>query len=72
MMVVAEGQLFKPMSDTQKNELTDEICIYESLILKTIGFELEIDTPYLYLRDFMKALYPQNEMQFANNIGKLA
>jgi hypothetical protein len=60
------------MSDTQKNELTDEICICESLILKTIGFELEIDTPYLYLRDFMKALYPQNEMQFANNIGKLA
>lgn len=52
------GQLFKPLTDHQKNELTDEICVAECQILKTVKFELEISIPYNYLKEFFEALYP--------------
>ena len=47
------------MTDAQKNELTDEICVAECLILKTVKFALEVSVPYNYIRQFFEALYPQ-------------
>lgn len=57
------GQLFKPMSDAQKNELTEQICIWECQILKVIGFKLELDMPYSYIKEFSNALNQPQEMQ---------
>jgi hypothetical protein len=51
------------MSDAQKNELTEQICIWECQILKVIGFKLELDMPYSYIKEFSNALNQPQEMQ---------
>ena len=61
------------MTDQQKNELTDEICTAECLLLKTIGFELELQLPYVFLKDFIEALYPQETFSHSyRNIGNVS
>ena len=46
------------MTDQEKNDVQEEMCIAESLLLKTIDFELEMKSPYMFTKEFTECLYP--------------
>lgn len=45
------------LSDQILNKLKEQICIAEANVLKTIGFDFEITTPYDYLESLIRKYY---------------
>lgn len=54
---IYDYKIMEMLNDSILSRLREQVCIAESNVLKTIGFNFEIPTPYDYLEPLIRKYY---------------
>ena len=59
---IYDNKINEMLDDLILNKLREQVCIAESNVLKTIGFDFEIITPYDYLETLIRKYYNKGKL----------